>query len=123
MGFLKDLFGTRKAKEVNKSATENQTYQHSTKAQKNSFDPELYIHKKLQEMFDDNVSYVFEQNGFSDHSATDALRVQSAIAVVYQQMQNNEGMIMLCALKGISSQKYNEILDEECTKALAKYLQ
>ena len=82
--------------------------------------PEQAIRERLKDSFDDNVKFVFKENGISGDPMLDGLRVQAAIAAVYQNLKGNPELSLLCSVKGMD---YDKILDEECTKALGRYLE
>ena len=82
--------------------------------------PEQVIREQLKDSFDDNVKFVFKENGMTGDPMLDGLRVQSAIAAVYQNLKGDPELSLLCSVKGID---YDKILDEESNKALGRYLE
>lgn len=80
---------------------------------------EQAIREQLRDTFDDNVKFVFEDCTSRD-PLLDGLRVEAAIATVYQTLKGEPVLSHLCSFQGID---YNKILDEECTKALKRYLE
>lgn len=87
---------------------------------------EMKIRRKLASAFDDAVNDVVtssESKGLIDNPMFGGLLVQGAIGNLYQSLKNGDEASMLSLMCSREGLDYHTILDEECNKALDKYLE
>lgn len=80
---------------------------------------ETTIRSKIASSFDDAVRDAIRDLGSKD-PLFGGLMVQAAIGHLYQALKNSSELETLCDLKGLN---YQSILEDECNKALKKYLE
>jgi hypothetical protein len=85
--------------------------------------PEELLRKKLSEAFDNGVRYAVNEpssRAVINEPVLGALLVKGAIANMYQSLKQNTGLAALYREEGLD---YQAILDDECRKALGRYLE
>ncbi len=80
---------------------------------------ETTIRKKLESSFDESVRDAIRELGSND-PLFGGLMVQAAIGHLYQALKSSRELESVCDLNGLD---YQSILEDECNKALKKYLE
>lgn len=80
---------------------------------------ESTLREKIASAFDTSVRNAIKNLGSND-PFIGGLMVKSAIARLYQELKNSDGMEALCSINGLD---YQSILEDEFCKALQKYLE
>ena len=80
---------------------------------------ESTLREKIASGFDTSVRNAIKDLGSND-SFIGGLMVKAAIANLYQELKNSDRMEALCSISGLDCQS---ILEDECRKALQKYLE
>lgn len=85
---------------------------------------ESTLRKKIASSFDTSVRDAIKDLGSKDLASIDplfgGLIVKAAIVYLYQGLKNSNEMEALCSINGLD---YQSILEDECNKALQKYLE
>ena len=79
---------------------------------------ETKIRKKLATSFDELVLETVSKSDTNNPML--GLMVQATIANLYQSLKDSSELNYLCQINGLD---YSSILDDECNKALHKYLE
>jgi len=80
---------------------------------------ESTLRKKIASSFDTSVRDAIKDLGSNDPLFR-GLMVKAAIGNLYQALKNSNEMEALCSINGLD---YQSILEDECNKALQKYLE
>ena len=80
---------------------------------------ESTLREKIASAFDSSVRNAIKDLGSND-PFIGGLMVKAAIANLYQELKNSDRMEALCSISGLDCQS---ILEDECRKALQKYLE
>lgn len=80
---------------------------------------ESTLRKKIASSFDTSVRNAIKDSGGND-PLFGGLMVKVAIGSLYQALKNSNEMEALCSINGLD---YQSILEDECNKALQKYLE
>lgn len=80
---------------------------------------ESTLRKKIASSFDTSVRDAIKDLGSND-PLLGGLMVEVAIGNLYQALKNSNEMEALCSINGLD---YQSILEDECNKALQKYLE
>ena len=80
---------------------------------------ESTLREKIASGFDTSVRNAIKDLGSND-PFIGGLMVKAAIANLYQELKNSDRMEALCSISGLDCQS---ILEDECRKALQKYLE
>ena len=80
---------------------------------------ESTLREKIASGFDTSVRNAIKDLGSND-PFIGGLMVKAAIANLYQELKNSDRMEALCSISGLD---YQSILEDECRKALQKYLE
>ena len=80
---------------------------------------ESTLREKIASGFDTSVRNAIKDLGSND-PFIGGLMVKAAIANLCQELKNSDRMEALCSISGLD---YQSILEDECRKALQKYLE
>lgn len=81
-------------------------------------DSETKLRRRLEAEFENCVQTALNKR--IGEPMLDAMLVQAAVGSFYQSMKDAKELETFCIMEGLD---YQEILSEECTKVLNKYLQ
>lgn len=80
---------------------------------------ESALREKIASGFDTSVRNAIKDLGSND-PFIGGLMVKAAIASLYQDLKNDDRIEALCSINGLD---YQSILEDECNKALQRYLE